>query len=593
MKILILATFLILPLCATIDARSHTASAKQSQRSKADQKRESSITGRLVAESGQPIPNAIIYVRRAGKLRDNSRSTSTDDEGRFRVNDLARGVYRVSPNAPGYVLTDEQAGGLIYRAGDTANIRMSKGGVITGTVTNSSGEPMIAMTVHAIQVKEKDGRAISSGKPDTGDATTDDRGVYRLYGLISGSYLVIVSGRNEYSNELNAYENDMPVYYPSSTRDTAMPVTLRVGEEMTGIDIRYRDEPGHAISGNVVGGSTEDLPAIGGGLNLNLIHASSNLIEATVHVNPRRSGRPFDIYGVPDGEYYINAQQYDYSGKGAIATGRARVKVKGADVTGLEITLLPLGSITGTITIHAARETIKCEIKQRISLDETIIKARRDEKEDKNETPLAIWDRLQTVPTDKGEFTINSVEAGRHRMEYNFIGEDWYVRSVTLPSPVPAKPAIDVARNGFAVKQGERVAGLNITLAEGAAGIKGKVVSATESARLPDRLRVHLVPAEKVSANDVLRFAEVMAQSDGSFSISNLAPGRYWIIALPATDDNSSARPQPTAWDSNDRAALRNAAEATNVVLELQACQRVLDYSIKYAPTSPATKKTE
>ena len=178
---------------------------------------------------------------------------------------------------------------------------------------------------------------------------------------------------------------------------------------------------------------------------------------------------------MPDGDYYIKAQLYDYGGKGIVATGRARVKVKGADVTGLEITLLPLGSIAGTVTIHAARETTKCEVKQRISLDETIINARQDEKEDKkNETPSAFWRRLQTAPNDKGEFTINSVEAGRYRMEYNFIGEDWYVRSVTLPSPVPAKPAIDAARNGFAVKQGERVAGLNITLAEGAAAVKGK-----------------------------------------------------------------------------------------------------------------------
>ena len=582
MKILLLATLLILPLCATIDA-------KPSQRSKADQKRESSITGRLITESGQSIPNAIIYVTQAGKLRVNNRSTSTDDEGRFRVNDLARGVYRVSPNAPGYVLTDEQAGELMYRAGDTANIRMSKGGVITGTVTSSSGEPVIAVSVRVFQLKDKDGRAIQSDKLNNRDVITDDRGVYRFYGLTSGSYLVIASGRNEDNYEPNAYENDVPTYYPSSTHDTAMPVTLRAGEEITGIDIRYRGEPGHAISGNIVGGPTDGSPNVN--ISVILTHASSRLLEATTYVSPRRNSRPFDIYGVPDGEYYVDAQLYDYEGKGAIATGRARVKVKGADVTGLEVTLLPIGSIAGTVTIYAAREKTKCEVKHRISLDETIIKARRDKKEEKkNETPLAIWDRLQTAPDDKGEFTINSVEAGRYRMEYNFIGEDLYVRSITLPSPAPAKPPVDVARNGFAIKQGERIAGLNITLAEGASAVKGKIVSANEGARLPDRLRVHIVPAEKAAANDVLRFAEVMAQGDGSFSMSNLAPGRYWIIALPITDDDSSAKPQPVAWDSTERAALRHAAEAANVVLELQACQRVVDYSLKYAPTSPATK---
>lgn len=232
---------------------------------------------------------------------------------------------------------------------------------------------------------------------------------------------------------------------------------------------------------------------------------------------------------MPDGEYYLLAQLYNYEG-GTVATNRVRVKVKGADVTGLEITLLPLGSINGTVTVEPARETITCKTRQPISLDETMVKARRDEKEDKkNETPSLFWQAWETGPTDKGEFAINGVEAGRYRLEYKFISEDWYIRSITLPSPVPAKPAVDVALNGFAVQQGERIAGLNIMLAGGAAAVKGKVVPATESARLPDRLRVHLIPAEKESVNDVLRFAE-----------------------------------------------------AANVALELQPCQRLTDYALRY-----------
>jgi hypothetical protein len=290
---------------------------------------------------------------------------------------------------------------------------------------------------------------------------------------------------------------------------------------------------------------------------------------------------------VPDGEYYIAAQLYDYAGKGTVARGLARVKVKGSDVTGLEITLLPSGSISGTVSIYNSRETIKCDARQRITLDETIINVRRDEKEDrKNETPQVFRDRPQAALTDKGEFTIDRVEPGRYRVEYNFIGEDWYVRSVRLPSTVPAKPPIDAARYGITVKQGENIKGLNITLAEGAAAVKGKIVSAVS---LPEGLRVHLVPADKASVDDTLRFAETTAQSDGAFSISNIAPGRYWIIALPVTDDNRSAKLQ----DSTDRAALRHAAQTANVVLDLQACQRVVDYQLKYTPSAPATKKTE
>src|ERR1044071_232084 len=204
MKIILLATFLMLPLCA----QPHPAFAGQSQSGKADQKRANSITGRLVTESGQPIANAVIYVIPAGKLRSDNRSVSTDDEGRFRMNDLARGVYHISPNAPGYIVTDKDVGERLYRAGDTANITMAKGSVITGTVTNSSGEPVIALTMHALLVKDKDGRAISNARSANGDTLTDDRGMYRFYGLPPGSYLIHASGHNVYYYESHAYETD-------------------------------------------------------------------------------------------------------------------------------------------------------------------------------------------------------------------------------------------------------------------------------------------------------------------------------------------------------------------------------------------------
>ena len=140
-----------------------------------------------------------------------------------------------------------------------------------------------------LQVKDKDGRAISSARSANGDTLTDDRGVYRFYGLTSGSYLIIASGHNEYYYEPNAYETDAPTYYPSSTRDTAMPVTVRAGEEITGIDIRYRGEPGHAISGNINVGVASDLPEVG--LGLTLIHASSLMLqtETSCCAAPRQS----------------------------------------------------------------------------------------------------------------------------------------------------------------------------------------------------------------------------------------------------------------------------------------------------------------
>ena len=49
---------------------------------------------------------------------------------------------------------------------------------------------------------------------------------------------------------MSATEFDAPTYAPSSTVDTAAEIQVRTGEETT-VDIRYRSEPGHSISGKV------------------------------------------------------------------------------------------------------------------------------------------------------------------------------------------------------------------------------------------------------------------------------------------------------------------------------------------------------
>jgi len=128
---------------------------------------------------------------------------------------------------------------------------------------------------------------------------------------------------------------------------------------------------------------------------------------------------------------------------------------------------------------------------------------------------------------------------------------------------------------------------LTVTLAEGAAGIRGKVVAASETVTLPSRLRVHLLPAEADSAEDVLRYAEVSVDGEGAFSISNLAAGRYFALARAVSDEEFIERtPPPLAWDAASRAKLRREAAAANVVVELRQCQRLAEYVLKYKPAS-------
>jgi hypothetical protein len=111
------------------------------------------------------------------------------------------------------------------------------------------------------------------------------------------------------------------------------------------------------------------------------------------------------------------------------------------------------------------------------------------------------------------------------------------------------------------------------------------VVPERDGAVLPERLRVHLIPADKELADDTLRFAEAAVQNDGTFTVNNLAPGRYWILIRQASADEASERaPRPIAWTTSARSSLRRDGEASNLSIDLKPCQRISDYKLRYAP---------
>lgn len=207
------------------------------------------ITGRVVNENGQPIPHATIYVI-SPMAPIQSRNSVSDDGGNFQVNGLDALVYTVSASAPSYFTAPREPDSLptYYRIGDSMTINMIKGGVITGTVTSPTGEPLVQVAVRSTLIRDANGKPPNPGRLAV-DKVTDDRGIYRFYGLVAGTYVVSAGGRGSYWYSANAYDTDAPTYAPSSTRDAATEITVKAGEETNGVDIRYRGEPGHAVSG--------------------------------------------------------------------------------------------------------------------------------------------------------------------------------------------------------------------------------------------------------------------------------------------------------------------------------------------------------
>ena len=566
--------------------------------------RSRSLKGRVTDEGGQPVEDASVYVLPAGSFSAQSalavlkvRPTSTDEDGKFDIDNIDAGAYSLMAYAPGYVtvlgLSIDGAVQRYYRPGDFVSIRLVKGGVITGTVTNDAGMPIVGMRVRADRVRDSQGKRVQRRAPDPmqmmEEWKTDDRGIYRIYGLEPGAYVVSAGGKAFVSFQEEGYAGDITTYYPSSTRDTATEVRVAGGQESSGIDIRYRDGQGYAMSGTIAGSAS---PASQEVIIVMVSQASTGTVESMTVVPPFLPNRSFSFYGMAEGEYYATAVSAGEKGASAASPPKL-VKVKGADVTGIELALAPLGSIAGRLVVETpdAARAAECKPDRKTVIEEIVLLARRDGKGDKPR-PLSPFQflpfSLDSVPNDKGEFTIAHLETARYHIETRFPNDALYIRAITAANAAQNQPAV-AARNGIQLKPGERLTGLTITVSEGAANLTGKITTANKDQQLPARVRAHLVPAEPESAGDAVRYREAMADTDGAFAFSNVAPGRYLILAREVQDSEMSEdSPRPVAWDEQAREALRREAETSGVIVELQPCRRVTDYALRF---SPATKQ--
>ena len=128
-------------------------------------------------------------------------------------------------------------------------------------------------------------------------------------------------------------------------------------------------------------------------------------------------------------------------------------------------------------------------------------------------------------------------------------------------------------------------------MSEGAAGLRGKVVTGEENKPPSAKTRVHLVPAEPEAAEDVLRYFEAGVSVDGSFALTNLQPGKYWLVGRETSDaEQAEIDRKPLAWDAGARTALRIEGEAQKTVIELKQCQRLSDFVLRYTPLIKPSK---
>ena len=311
-----------------------------------------------------PVRRSVVTLTGSGPAR----SVITDDSGAFAFRSLPAESFFVTARKPAYLAAPYgatrpgRAGTAIaLAAGQHATIALSifKGAALSGVLRDASGAPVPGVDVRVI-----DARTLAN-PPDATPAeiaSTDDRGVYRLFGLLPGEYVVMAlpSAPGSEIGSPSTIELDRllaelasksrggattpggaappsaparavsfgPVFYPGTASYLeAARVKIVAGGERDGVDFQVRPLPVASIEGRV-SGNVANLAAV----QVTIIPSGPRF--ATSFSSANLAGRPIDAEG-----------KFRYSN---LAPGRYRIVAR---ATREEAAASPAGSPPGSLAI--------------------------------------------------------------------------------------------------------------------------------------------------------------------------------------------------------------------------------------------------
>ena len=289
------------------------------------------------ALTGDPVLHAHVTLQPIGSAAEQTvLGALSDGEGKFSLTQIPAGRYAVSVEKTSFTPKLTPATSMLtFGNGEKKTglqLALLPGGVITGRVLDSRGEPMENVRVGAL--------AGSGG-------TTDEEGRYRIGGLPPGrqrvsammySLPIPAEHRTDGSEELH---HAVTFYQSSSTLEGAQWVQVRPGAETAGVDIRMVRVPVLKISGRVAG-----IPAgMQAALRLRLRNSYPNISGGGM-TQPRADGT-FDIWRVNPGKYWLQAGSV--GGGEPLQSAAVAVDVESTSIENVELKVIPPETIRGVV----------------------------------------------------------------------------------------------------------------------------------------------------------------------------------------------------------------------------------------------------
>jgi Carboxypeptidase regulatory-like domain len=478
------------------------------------------VSGRVTIK-GEPAKGAKVFLQPQQTMDSGNNGTTpsakTNENGYFRITGLPAGRYAPISLTPGYIMPKGGTDYLMARGAafdiaegeiiENLDIELIPGSVITGRVTDSNGRPLVEEQVH-LWWFDKNGTTLEfSTRVLNKMLTTDDRGVYRIFGLSEGRYILSAGG---YSKGDDGYVPK--TYHPDVTdKSQAKVVEVGAGQEVTGIDISVAEvAKTYSISGRVV--NADDGQPVGGAkVELGLLSPDGNDIGREGFSKGRsNSNGAFQLSNVPPGKYVAYAKVDFESDKASNLYSEPVIcEITNSNVRGIEIKLRKGGSIEGVVVIEDPTDPAMSEKTGKITCLFYSVEDRP------GELRSPYYKHFQVAPNDS--FKIEGTPKGRiHFKTYspNSVGSS-LIRIERDGAPLPG--------DSIEIGAGDHISNLRLVTATPNLSLPGeiKVVGGT----LPTDLGLYIYASRVDGTRGASRPSEVDARNH--FVIQYISPGEY------------------------------------------------------------------
>ena len=487
-----------------------------------------SISGRvMIKERGAPGV-AIGFRKGDGSMPmppfETFSKVMTDGDGVYRITNLAPGSYEIVASAPGYVVpgpTNSKTKNVLVGEDENVegiNFSLVRGGVITGRVTDADGKPVIQQQVHVYKNEIFNQNQRQPGQQNPAfypfiTVQTDDRGIYRVYGLPAGRYK-IGAGRSDetFAGPSMSRHNYRQVFHPDATEHAkATIIEASEGSEAKDVNIALGSAiETFSVSGRVIDDKGMPVPHI------------RFMFQRIVSQRPEFTNSMVvsDTQGDFFGEGLIPGKYGLYIMQGSNPELRAETitfDVLDQDVSGLTVKLVRGAVVSGVVALETEDKTAfekltKLHVRGFVSTGSGA-------------------SSVSPIGPD-GSFRLTGLPAGT----LNFL-----LSGATGPSMIPGFVLTRIEREGVVlprgleIKEGEQLGGIRVVVAYGTATLRGQVK--VENGSLPEGAQITVRILRNADHGSNLRPVTnrpPVVDARGYFVVENLPPGVYEVSAFIA-----------------------------------------------------------